>query len=203
MEHDLPLAQEHDLVKDLLDVGDQMRGDDDRRVLAVIADNRAQDIVARRGVDAADGLVKKIELCLAAHREDELRLLAHALGKRLDLLRAVKAEVHQHLLGKAAAEVRVKITVIVERLRDAHPAGQRVAVGQIGNDRLRCARRLFAVDQQFSRRGRQKAVAKLDERRFAAAVRAEEAHDVPRLDREIDALKRFSGAVAFGERLTF
>jgi hypothetical protein len=50
VEHDLPLAQEHDLVKDLLDVGDQMRGDDDRRVLAVIADDRAQDIVARCGV---------------------------------------------------------------------------------------------------------------------------------------------------------
>ena len=62
MEHDLPLAQEHDLVKDLLDVGDQVCGDDDRCVLAVVADDCAQDVVARRGVDAADGLVKEIEL---------------------------------------------------------------------------------------------------------------------------------------------
>ena len=203
MEHDLPLAQEHDLVKDLLDVGDQVRGDDDRCVLAVVADDRAQDVVARRGVHTADGLVKEIELGVAAHRQDELRLLAHALGERLDLLRAVKAEVHQHRFGHAAAEVRIKVAVVVERLRDRHPAGQRVSVGQVRDDGLRCAAGGLACNQNFARRRRQKAVGELDERRLAAAVGAEQAHDAPGFDREIDAVEHRFGAVIFRERLAF
>ena len=96
MEHDLPLAQEHDLVKDLLDVGDQVRGDDDRCVLAVVADDRAQDIVARRGVPAADRLVEQLELRSAAHGKHELDLFLHALGHLTDGLVEIQTELREH-----------------------------------------------------------------------------------------------------------
>ena len=144
-----------------------------------------------------------VELGVAAHRQDELRLLAHAFGERLDLLCAVKAEVHQHRFGHAAAEVRIKVTVVVKRLRDRHPAGQRVSVGQVRDNGLRCAAGGLACDQNFARRRRQKAVGELDERRLAAAVGAEQAHDAPGFNREIDAVEHRFGAVIFRERLAF
>ena len=51
-----------------------------------------KNVVARRGVHTADRLVEKIQLCLAAHDEDELHLFARAFGHLLDLLLRLDAE---------------------------------------------------------------------------------------------------------------
>ena len=200
---DAAVLQEDHLVEHLLDIRDEVGGDDDGGVLVVVADDGAENVVAGGGVHAADRLIEQIQLRRAGHDEDQLELFARALGERFDALGDVEAEALDHLLRRVAAEVGVEVGIVVDGLRDGHPVGQGVAVGEIGDDGLRLRRGGFAVDQNFAARGGEQTVGELDEGRFAAAVWAEQTDDAARLDGKLHALEGGFAAVALGERLTF
>ena len=203
MQADLPLIEEDDLVEHRLDVGDQVRADDDGGLWIVVGNDGVQDVIPRCGVDAADRLVEQVELCLAAHCQHELHLLLHALRHLADGLVEVQAEVREHPLCGLPVEIGVEITVEVQQLPRFHPRAERDAVGQVGHDGVRLRRRGFPVDQNFTARGLKQAHGELDERGFAAAVRAEQADDAARFERKIDVVERHGGAVALFQRMTF
>ena len=199
----MPAAEKRHVVENVLHVCDQVRGDDDGGLRVVVGDDGAENVVARRGVDAADRLVEQVELRLAAHDEDELHLFARALGHLLDLLLRLDAEPLHHLHGGRAVKVVVEVTEKVQQLQRRHPVGEIGALRQVGDDLLRVPARCHAVDEDFPGIRRQQAVCQLDERALAAPVRAEQTDDAPRLDREIHAVECRLCAVALAQPSAF
>ena len=167
-----------------------MGGDDDARVLAVVADDGVEDVVARGGVHTADGLVEQVELGFAAHDQDELHLFFHALGHLADPLLLRKAEAREHVRRLLPVKIGIEIAVEVHELLCAHPLGQAGPVGQIAHERLALLPRLKAADRDLPRRRREQAVYELDERGLAAAVRSQQAHHAARHDAEIHPVER-------------
>ena len=120
--------QEDHLVEHLLDIRDEVGGEDDGGVLVVVADDGAENVVAGGGVDAADRLIEKIQLRFPAHHQNELQLFARALAHGFDARLLVKPEVPDHLLRLVAVKILEKVGVIVHRLLRTHPLAERVAL---------------------------------------------------------------------------
>ena len=59
--------------------GDQVGGDDDGGIGVVAADDGGQDVIAGRGIHAADGLIQKVNVRSSAHNENERYLFFVAL----------------------------------------------------------------------------------------------------------------------------
>ena len=76
------------------------------------------------------------------------------------------------------------------------PAGEAEELGQVP-ERAACLRgeRRVAVYRRFAGRGTDEAAGDLDERRFAGAVRPEQADELALVDVEVDALQRLDRAV--------
>ena len=68
------------MVQHLLDICDQVGGDQHGRIFAVVGKDRPQDIIPGCRVHAADRFVQDIEVCIPAHYEDELYFLLGALA---------------------------------------------------------------------------------------------------------------------------
>ena len=162
-----------------------------------------QNVVSRGGVYAADRLIEKIQLRLAAHGEDQLHLFLCALGHLLQDLIGRDLKLGEHGLGGRAVEILIKIAEDVEHLRDLHPLAQRDALGKIGKNCVCLGRRLFPVNQDLPLRGLQKTRGELDERCFAAAVGAEQANDTAGIDGKIDVVQRGHARVGLGQIVTF
>ena len=75
-----------------------MSGDDDGGIGVVAADDGGQDVIAGRGIHAADGLIQNVELGAAGHDQHQLYLLLVALGKGAELGVHVNGEVGLYLL---------------------------------------------------------------------------------------------------------
>ena len=127
----MPAVYEHHLVQHRLDIGDKVRGNDDRRLRVVVFDNGVEDIVPRGGVNAADRLIEQIELGAAAHDHDKLRLLLCALGHLLDVLLRIDAQSPQHILRLCPVEVLIEIAEKVHELPGVHPVGQILLIRQV------------------------------------------------------------------------
>ena len=108
----------------------------------------------------------------------------------------------KHLLGRLAVKVGVEIAVEVYQLPDTCPRDQRDAVGQVGDDGICGRRRRTAVDADDALGGREQAGGQLDECGLAAPVRAEQADDTARFDRQVDVIQSADAALEFGQPLT-
>ena len=180
-----------------------MRGDQDARALVIVADDGIEDIVPRGGIDAADGLVEQVEPRPAAHDQDELHLLAGALGHLAVFHVRVESEPRHHVGGAGAVKVLEEVGEVVHELVGAHPLGQAGPVGQIADDGLCLLSGQSAADADLAGGRRQQAVGQLDERGFAAAVGAEQANDAARRDAQRHAVERLHGAEALRQVSAF
>ena len=79
VEQDFALTYHQRVVEYALDIVDKMGRDEHSRILRVILHDYVEYAVARSGVDTAERLIENIELRVAAHDENELELLLHAL----------------------------------------------------------------------------------------------------------------------------
>ena len=133
----MPAAEKGYVIENVLHIRDQVCRDDNGGLGVIVADDGAENVVARRGIDTADRLVEQIEFCLAAHDEDELYFFACALGHLLDLLLGLDAEPLHHLHGRVTVKIIVEIAEKRQQLQRCHPVGEICALRQIGNDLLR------------------------------------------------------------------
>ena len=77
--HEPAVVEDADAVADALDVGQHVRGEDDRRVLAQLGDER-EEVAASLGVERADRLVEDQQLGLGDERLGDAEPLAHPAG---------------------------------------------------------------------------------------------------------------------------
>ena len=180
-----------------------MGGNDDACVLVIVSDDGVEDIVPRRGVDAAYRLIEQIESCTAAHDHDELHLLSRALGHLLYRPLLGYVQMLEHFPGALTVKVRVEVGIEIHELPGIHPLRQAGAVGQIAHERLALLAGLIPADVDLARVRRQQAVCQLNKRCFAAAVRAEQTHNAPRHDRNVDLVKRLNIAEALAQSSAF
>ena len=103
------------------------------------------------------------------------------------------------VIGAVAVEVGVEVAEQLEKVARAHPVGKVHPVGQIADDGLRGGAGLHARDGDRAARRLQKAAQKLDERRLARAVRAEQADDAAAADVQLQVVQHNAGAVVFAQ----
>lgn len=116
-------AEEHDGVRDGLDVGDEMRGDDDEGVRGVAAQDRVEDRVAGGRVDARNGLIQQVHLRPTAHRQRQLHLLALPTRQALQLALGVDPErIHQRSCA-GGVEIGEEVGEHGQRRGGGHPVG--------------------------------------------------------------------------------
>ena len=72
MGEDFSVFQEHRLVQHRFHILDEVGGEDDRGIPAVVGEDGVQDVIPCRRVHAADGFIQQIEPGVPAHGEDEL-----------------------------------------------------------------------------------------------------------------------------------
>ena len=179
-----------------------MRGQQNGGVLAVIRENGAQNVVARRRINARDRLIEHIQLRLSAHRQDELHLLLIALAERFQSAERVDLQRIQHIGCLYAVKIRVKIRKERNQVVDLHRIVEIVFVGQIADDAVRVGARRLTVNEHRAACRLQQTVQQLDGRCFARAVRAEQTDKLSAAERQIQIIERGLFTVVFCQSLT-
>ena len=167
-----------------------MRRDEHRTVFVIIRQDRAQNKLARRRIDARDRLIEQIEPRAARHDEHELHLFARALRERFDPAARFQTEHAAHFLRLGAVKVGIEVREHIDHIADTHPVGEISPVGQIARDRLRLYAGQETRNARLTRRRLKKAVEDLNKRRLARAVRAEQTDDLAGCKAQINAAQR-------------
>ena len=166
VQHHRAFLEENDLIEHTLHIRDEVRRQQNGRVLAVIRENGAQNVVARRRIDTRDRLIEHIQLRLAAHGEDELHLLLIALAERFQAVQRVDLQRIQHIGCLYAVKIRVKIRKERNQVVDLHRIVEIVFVGQIADDAVRVGARRLTVNEHRAACRLQQTVQQLDSRCF-------------------------------------
>ena len=112
-----------------------------------------QNEVAGRGIDAADRFVEEIELRAPRHDEDQLHLLARALGEGFELSVDRNAEDREHLPRAPLVEVGVEVAEQAAAVAHPHAGLEVHPLGEVGDHRLGRGAGRLAVDEDRARRG--------------------------------------------------
>ena len=194
--------EEHHLIEHTLDIRDQMGGQQYGRILAVIGQDRVKDVVARRGVHAADRLVEQEQLRLAAHGQDELHLFLGALGQRLEAVQWADIQRVQHVVCLDLVKVRVKVRKKVDQVADLHPVVQVGTIRQIADHAVRVDAGRRSVDRDRAAGRLEQPVEQFDGRGLARTVRPQQADEPAPLKRQVEVVERLDAAVNLGQPLT-
>src|SRR5258706_13669322 len=199
-------ALEHrDRRAELLDVGEHVRGEEQRAALGVQTPQHALDRDARRRVEAAHRLVEHIEAALGAEAGGEAELLRHAFGEAphrplergaLELELVEQARGARRVVALAGeAEHRAQELLAAQVVR------RHEALGQVGeNEAARRIARGRAEDFEAAGVAAAEIEEAMDERGLAGAVGADQAERLAGRDLEIDAAQRVELSVALDER---
>src|SRR5581483_10202646 len=167
------------------------------------------EVEARAGIEPGRRLVEKDEIGLVHEALREVDAALHAARQRLDPLRLARPhrDAIEHGVDPSVergAAHAVEVALVAHVLADGELA---VQAGGLEHDpdpsahRVRLADDVVAGDRGTPAIGRQERREDAEERRLAAAVRAEEAEDLAAPDREGDAVER--APLAVGEREVF
>ena len=96
----------------------------------------------------------------------------------------------RHMASALTAEIGIEIRKEIDHILRFHPTGIVHPVGQVAHERLRLRADRLAVDRDGALRLAQQARQDLDERRFAGAVRPEQADDLARRKLQVDVVER-------------
>ena len=176
-----------------------MGGNENQGVLFIVCDNGPQDEIPGGGIDAGNGFIQNVNLCLTAHGENQLGLFTIAFGETLQRRFLVDLEGGKQLMCPFPVKVPEEIGVIGNQLADAHVVREKIPVRQKGDTGLTGFAGLLAIDQDFTGGGLQKAAAQLDQRGFSAAVGTEETDDLSGFQIEVHMIQRRFTAVLFGQ----
>ena len=198
-EEDAAVAHEDDRVDDRFDVGDEMGGDEHEGVGLEVAQDAVEDDLARRRVDARDGLVEQVDARPAAHDEGDLELLAHAPRHLLERAVDGQPEEAHRLAGPVGVEVGEEAGVELDGLPDPQRGVEEVRVAEVGDDRLRARSGHHARDGDLTGPVGEQAGQDLEEGGLAAAVGPHEADDAPRGQVEVEVVQRHDAAVSLGQ----
>ena len=84
--HGAAAIDDRDVVGNLLDLGDLVRGEEHGHLLAGhVGDQRLQDLLGHRRIESRGRLVEDEQFGAAAQRQQQRELGAHAARERLDL----------------------------------------------------------------------------------------------------------------------
>ena len=184
----LPAVEDRDAVADVLHVGQQVAGQQDRLAAAAELDDEVLDLAAADGVQAGGRLVEDEQVGVVDEGLGQADAAGHALGILADGAARARGQadhLQEHLdaLAALAAGDLEEPAVVVERLVGVQEA---VEVGLLGQEAdavldLDVAGRL-AEDPDAALAGVEQAEHHLDGRGLARAVGAQQAEDLALLD---------------------
>ncbi len=146
VEDDLSLVEEEDVVEDVLEVRDEVGGDEERRAVFEVRQDGVEDVVAGGWVDTAKRFVQNIEVGFARHDEGELEFFLHTLGHFFEFHVLGEVEVFEELMSFVEAEVCVKVGEEVEILFDGGVFIEVGALGEVGDVGLRDGTERFVFE---------------------------------------------------------
>ncbi len=203
LRRDLPLVHHDDVVAGVLDVGQQMRREDqvDVLVVAEIADE-LEHLVAPLGIHPVRRLVEKQQIGIVDERLRQLDSLLHARRIRLDVAvtRLAEADVVEHLVGtlhRVDGGQPGKLTAIAHERYRVHAGNVRVALGHVADVGTNLHRPFGDVEAQHGHASfvrLHEAEQSLQHGALASAVRAQKADRAAREPRS-DVLERLVLAV--------
>ncbi len=175
-----------------------MGGEDDGGLRAVVLDDGAQHVVAGGRIDAADGFVQQVERGAAGHYEHQLHLLNRALREGGARGVLVHAQAAQHVVGQRQIEVGVEVSEEGEHFAHSHGAGEVRALRQEGDLGFGLLADGDAVHQDLAGGGVRHAGDHFQQRGLAGAVRAQQSHNAPGRDFNVEVVEGNRSAVGFG-----
>ena len=196
LQEDLSVLHEERVVDEVLDVGDEVGGHDEQRGGVELAQDAVENDVARRRIDAADGLVEQVDAGAPGHDEADLELLPHAFAHLAEAAIGGQSEELDHRGGLVGVEVAKERGVDADRVSSAPVRVQEVGVGQVGDDRLGGDAGRVPVDGDGTLVVGEDTGENLEQRGLAAAVGAHEADDVPGLQAQVVVAQGGGRAVA-------
>ena len=180
-----------------------MRGQQNRGTGGMVAHDRVENERTRRRIDAAERLVEDIQLRVAAHDQKKLQFFLHTFGHGFDRLLGRQRKSLQHGVRLVPIEIGVEVREKLDRVQAPHPVGQIRFLRQIRDHRLRIRISGMAVDIRAAGVVLNQADQDLDQRRLAAAVRAEQTDDLSALEGERNVVQHQMAAVGLAEMFHF
>jgi len=196
LQEDLSVLHEERVVDEVLDVGNEVGGHDEQRGRVELAQDAVEDHVARRRVDAADGLVEQVHAGTPGHDEADLELLPHALAHLAEAAVGGQSEEVDHRGGLVGVEVGEERGIDADGIRSGPVGVQEVGIGQVGDDRLGGDAGRVPVDGHGSLVVGEDTGKDLEQRGLTAAVGAHEAHDVSGFETQVVVAQGGGRAVA-------
>ena len=170
--------EDHEVVADAFEVGDDVRGEHDRdRRLGNDLHHRVQELPPSKRIERGDGLVEEQELRSLRERQRERDLGLLSDGELPDLLIQRKAQPLDPLQRDALVPARVELAAELERLADREATVERVLLGDEPDTREQPPRVLsghLPEDAHATGARLAKADGELEQGRLARAVRADE-----------------------------
>ena len=175
---DFSLAQDGDAVGDALQVGGDVRGEQDRPP-AVVGDvqQRAEEIAPGGGIEAGGGLVENEQLRFVTERQHDCELLQRADGEDADLVVAVDVPVREQARDQLVVPPRIERRRVVDQMPHPHPRVKRDDLRHVADLRLRVGRevpRRFAEQFRVAGGGADQPEGGLDQRRLPRRVLSEQ-----------------------------
>src|SRR4051794_30594020 len=212
-------AQHLDAVGDLEDLGHVVADEHDGEAALADAQDEVEDVARLHDAERGGRLVHEDDLVRPRHGAADRDALALAAGHRGDRRRRVlkaDAEALERLVGAAvhlgvveeaelAEQPPARDLAAEEQVRGRVELGgeREVLVDGLDPERARLDRRadrhLAALEEDLARVRRLDAGERLDERRLAGAVVADERHDLGRVDGEARAAQRADASEALDE----
>ena len=196
---DLAAVEDHHPVAHILDIGEEMRGEEDRLPTATELEDEVLHLARAERIEARGRLVEDEELGVVHERLREAETPRHALRElsRRPVRHALEADHLEQLRRAAVARAAVEaeeLAVVVERLGRVEEAIEVGLLGQVADLALDGdIARIAPEDDEPAARLVQEAEDHLDRRRLAGTVRPEEAEDLMAIDVEIDAIHGLRG----------
>src|SRR5437660_10606866 len=184
-------------------------GDKERDAMPRKLEEQIPELAARDGVDAGSGLIEEKKFRLVQHGAAESEALLPAAGELRGQAIQVRLEaVELDNLFKAALEARgleaVNAAVELQILRDSQIVIETEVLRHVADslaDSFRIGADIEPFDVSLAATERQKAGEHFDDRRFSAAIGAEETEDFAFLDAEADIVDRREATEAPNEML--
>ena len=204
---DLAAAEDHeDPVAQSLGDRHVVRGEDHGRPGLPQVEHRILDDLGIDRVQPGERLVEDQQLGAVEHARDELDLLGHPLGERLDLLVDPGEQAHPiQPFVDAAVELglprALERPVVAEQPPHGHPLIKAALLGQVADAVVRRAGAALAQDLDLAAIGQEDVHDHPQRRRLARAVGTDEPVERPARHREIQLVHRDHAAELLGHAL--